>query len=77
MQSVALPDIPTTCIYGTRGYTGIFAPAGRMSNDGFVAVAEIDPRRFDDVVAVKASHPLIPTSRAVLEAIDVRLSAAA
>ena len=74
MEAVALADVPTTCIHGTRGYTGLFAPAGRSVNDGFVAVAEVDPSRFDDVVAVRASHPFIADCRAVLEAIDVRLS---
>jgi len=77
MQAVALPDVPTTCIYGTRGYVGPFAPAGRGPNDGMVAVAEIDPLRFDDVVTVHASHPSMPSSRPVLAAIDARLSSVA
>ena len=74
MQAVALPAVPTTCIYGTKGYAGLFAPAGRTRNDGFVAIAEIDPDRFDDVVTVHASHPSIATSALVIEAIDARLS---
>jgi hypothetical protein len=77
MRAVALPNVRTTCIYGTGVYMGPFAPAGRTANDGFVAFAEIDPLRFDDIVPVRASHPAIPSSRPVLEAIDSLLSGVA
>ena len=70
MQDVAVPKVPTTCIYGTKGYAGPLALGGRAINDGMIAVAAIDPQSFDDVLAVRASHPFIATSRSVMEAIE-------
>jgi len=75
MQAVGFPAVATTCIYGTRGYAGPFALAGRTPNDGMVSVAEVDPQRFDDALAVNATHPFIATSRAVIEAIESRICA--
>jgi len=73
MQAVAFPAVATTCIYGTSGYAGPFALAGRTPNDGMVSVAEVDPQRFDDALAVSATHPFIATSRTVIEAIESRI----
>lgn len=74
MSAVALPGVPITCVYGTQGYAGPFALAGRTTNDGMIAVAETSPQAFDDVVAVHASHPVIATCRAVVEVIEARMS---
>jgi len=74
MQAVAFPAVATMCIYGTNGYTGRFALAGRTPNDGMVSVEEVDPRRFKDILSVRAMHPFIATSRAVIEAIESRVS---
>jgi pimeloyl-ACP methyl ester carboxylesterase len=67
MRDVALPPVRTTCIHGRTG--------PRARGDGMVAVAEIGLERFDDVVAVRASHPFIPTSLGVIDAIEARVSA--
>lgn len=74
MQAIGLPAVETTCIYGTQGYTGPLALAGRVPNDGMVAVDEVEPLRFTDALAVRASHPTIATSREVIAAIEARLS---
>jgi len=68
-----LPSVPTTCIYGSNGYSGPHALAGREANDGMVAVSEASPHLFADVVAVHASHPFIATCGAVIKAIQDRL----
>ena len=73
MQAVGLPNVPTTCIYGIKGYTGPFALAGREPNDGMVAVAEAAPDLFDDVAAVNASHPFIAMCPAVLMIVEERV----
>jgi len=74
MQAVTFPAVATMCIYGTNGYAGPFALAGRTPNDGMVSVDEVDPRRFKDTLSVRATHPFIATSRAVIEAIGSRVS---
>lgn len=74
MQALGLPAVATTCIYGTKGYTGPLALTGRTPNDGMVAIDEADPSRFVDALAVRATHPAIATSHEVIAAIESRLS---
>lgn len=73
MGELAVPALPTTCIYGTRGSRGRLSLAGRGVNDGMVAEAEVAPQRFDDVVPVPVAHPFLPTHRLVLDAVIARL----
>lgn len=73
MQGIPTPDLPTTCIYGTKRHAGPLVLLGREPSDGMVTVSEIDPHRFADVLAVPAGHPSIVTSHAVIKAIEARI----
>jgi pimeloyl-ACP methyl ester carboxylesterase len=72
MGKIPFPEVPTTCVYGTRGYAGPLALAGRHVNDGMMAVDEIDPGRYSDAVSVPVSHPFIPTHPRVIDVIENR-----
>jgi pimeloyl-ACP methyl ester carboxylesterase len=73
MNEIRFPAVSTTCIYGTTPIARRLSLAGAGTNDGMVSVEEIGPKRFEDAVPVRSSHPFIPGARAVTDAIAARL----
>jgi len=74
MAAIGLPDVPTTCIVGTRSWQGRWSPWGQQANDGIVLEAELCLDRFRHVVALPAYHPLLPANAGLCDIICERLT---
>ena len=64
MAAIAMPDVPSTCVYGTRPLWGLINLAGSRPSDGMVSVDEVNPSAFVTTYAQACSHPFIATSQA-------------
>lgn len=70
MAGVGLPELATTCVYGTWRWFGPLTLMGGCDvHDGMVTVEEAAPGLCGASLAVKSSHALIPDKRAVHELI--------
>jgi hypothetical protein len=74
MRQIAPPRTPTTAICGTRGIASKHGPFEGELNDGVVALSEITADWIDEEVLLPIMHTLLPSSRAVAEAILLRIS---
>jgi len=73
MQKIAPLAVPTTGIFGRRGIASKHGPFGGEANDGVVALSEITADWIDEEVHLPVIHTLLPSSRAVAEAILSRI----
>ena len=64
MAAIAMPDVPSTCVCGTRPLWGLINLAGSRPSDGMVSVDEVNPSAFVSTFAQACSHPFIATSQA-------------
>ena len=70
MAAIAMPDVPSTCVYGTRPLWGLINLAGSRPSDGMVSVDEVNPSAFVSTFAQACSHPFIATSQATRRVIE-------
>ncbi|MEL4181449.1 esterase/lipase family protein [Roseateles sp. PN1] len=62
MNAISRPDVPTTCIVGTKSIAGLARLAGHRSrNDGMLSESETCPHAFADAHYLNESHPLLPS----------------
>lgn len=70
MAAIAMSDVPSTCVYGTRPLWGLLNLAGSRPSDGMVSVDEVNPSAFVTTFAQACSHPSIATSQATRRVIE-------
>lgn len=70
MAAIAMPNVPSTCVYGTRPLFGLIHLAGSGPSDGMVSVDEVNPSAFASTFAQACSHPFIATSQATRRVIE-------
>lgn len=62
MSAISRPDVPTTCIVGTKSIAGLARLAVHCSrNDGMLSESETCPHAFADAHYLNESHPLLPS----------------
>lgn len=75
MRAIAMPTLPTTCVIGSKGFTGRRSPFGDKANDSVVLESELCPQLFSDVVRIAARHPMLPSHRDLAPLVHRRLAA--
>jgi len=75
MRAISRPDVPSTCIVGTKSIAGLARLAGHRSrNDGMLSELETCPHVFADAHYLDESHPMLPSHGEAITIILDRLA---